>query len=60
MLLCVGERLYARPERLHVNDHPPISEAELIKKRDIFDPLERKSPEQLMSKITFEGPDSEL
>ena len=23
-----------------IRDHPPISEAELIKKRDIFDPLE--------------------
>ena len=43
--------------------HPPISEAELIKNRDIFDPLEddddiddeKESPEQLMSKITFKG-----
>jgi len=23
-----------------IRDHPPISEAELVKKRDIFDPLE--------------------
>ena len=27
-----------RPREIH--DHPPISEAELVKKKDIFDPLE--------------------
>jgi len=57
------------PRPREKRDHPPISEAELVKKRDIFDPLEdddvidwkynpfdeRESPEQLMSKITFKG-----
>ena len=28
------------PRQREIRDHPPISEAELIKKRDIFDPLE--------------------
>ena len=62
------------PRPREIRDHPPISEAELVKKRDIFDPLEdgddidwkhnpfdvdfiddERSPEQLMSKITFKG-----
>ena len=58
-----------------MRDHPPISKAELIYKRDIWEPLEddddidwkrnpfdvdfiddeKESPEQLMSKITFNG-----
>jgi hypothetical protein len=28
------------PRQREIRDHPPISEAELIKKRDIVDPLE--------------------
>ena len=28
------------PRPRKIRDHPPISEAELVKKRDIFDPLE--------------------
>ena len=28
------------PRPRAIGDHPPISEAELVKKRDIFDPLE--------------------
>jgi hypothetical protein len=28
------------PRAREIRDHPPISEAELVKKRDIFDPLE--------------------
>jgi hypothetical protein len=55
-----------RPREIH--DHPPISEADLIKKRDILDPLEddddidwKHNPfdvdliEQIMSKIIFRG-----
>ena len=57
------------PRQREMRDHPPISGAELIKKRDILDPLEddddidwkhnpfiddeKESPEQLMSKITL-------
>ena len=47
MSLCVGEYHHARAMTIHydpwqreIRDHPPINEAELIKKRDIFDPLE--------------------
>ena len=71
--MFLGRRPHT-PRPREIRDHPSISEAELVKKRDIFDPLEdgddidwkhnpfdvdfiddERSPEQLMSKITFKG-----
>ncbi len=38
-LCSVVGRLHT-PRSREIRDHPPISEAELVKKRDIFEPLE--------------------
>ena len=38
-LCSLAERPHT-PRQRKIRDHPPINEAELIKKRDIFDPLE--------------------